>query len=188
MKKIDYKLLSIIILGIVLVGFIIYGVYYAINNYNAGQIVSVNENEVKYTLTSNQLDDLEQPKRDEVTKDKNLPDTNDTLTELDFKNFKNLFNTSKKSILILIRTGCSYCEKYEPILKEALDYYNIKAYKINISNIDDLDALKLYDYINFTGTPTTYIIEKGNVTHTITGSTDLDTTKAFIEYFYLNNN
>ena len=62
------------------------------------------------------------------------------------------------------------------------------AYKINISDLTNDELSELYNYIDFNGTPTTYIISNGKAIHTYTGTADQDTLSSFIDYFYIRNN
>ena len=47
---------------------------------------------------------------------------------------------------------------------------------------------EMFNYIDFAGTPTTYVIEKGNAKHSLSGLVDSESLKAFIDYFYIRSN
>ena len=185
-NKIDKKYCVVIALLIIIVGLLIFGVVYAISHYNETDKVKLNDAEGKYNLSKDQLDYLDQPTPNlKQTKD-TLPKTEDTITEIKVKTVKELFQTSKKSILVIVRDDCTYCQNYEPKLVEALKLYDLTAYKININN--NKDYKDLYEYLDFDGTPTTLIIDGSKVTHSLGGDTDLDTIKAFIDYYYIREN
>jgi thiol-disulfide isomerase/thioredoxin len=182
MKKV--RLIIISILTILMVGLIIYNITYLFSNLKSDTDTSkLNINGLK--SSKDMVDSIEQPNSQRKITLDTLPEVTDTLTEVDFTTFKKLFKTSKKSVLILEKTDCDYCIAYEPIFIEALTELEINAYKINISNLSNKDKVNIYDYLNYSGTPTVYIIENGNVTHTFEGLTDKDTTESFLDVFYL---
>ena len=171
-KNKDVKKYSIITMLVVIVILIIVGIIYAIKNYNRDDIVTVNTKDVKYTLSTNQLDGVEQPK----------------VKFIDFKTVIRLFQTEKKSILVLSDSTCSNCSAYLPVLTEALDSFNEHAYVLDMTEIDGTEVLELANYLAYDGTPTTFIISNSKVDHVLTGYSDLDTIKSFIDYFYIRNN
>ncbi len=176
----------IIILSIVLVGLIIFCFIYAIKNKNAEDIKKIDN--MKYTMQPNQLDSIKLPEVKVEVNSKTLPNTTSTLTDIDVSTLEKLFKTSEKSIVLLVKNDCSYCQEFEPRVKELLEKLKINAYRINISNYSDSDMAKLFDYLNFEGTPTTFVIENGKVNHTLSGVVDNDTFVAFIDYFYFRSN
>ena len=183
MKKI---ILSIMFLIIIILG--VYGIVFAFNHKEDDNYFGQGTLNLEYNLGEDQLDKLEQPKNNaKVTLD-TLPTLNETLTDINFKTFTNLFKTTKRSMLVVVKDGCSYCEEFIPILSEALNYYDLKMYKINLSNLSSNEYGDLYSYIYFSGTPTTFIIENGEVKHVLTGVVDVETMKSFINYFYYRGN
>ena len=187
MKK-NIKLYIILLLLIIVIGLTIFGIIYAIKNHNRSDILTIDNLIEKYTLSSDQLDAVVQPVNDLPLVYKELPKTTETINEIDYKTFKKIFQTDKKSILLLVKEGCSFCDKYLPVLENVLNELNIKIYKIDITKISKDNRKDIFNYIDFDGTPTTYIINSGKVTHTLTGSVDTETAKAFIDYFYIRNN
>ncbi|MBR1416665.1 MAG: thioredoxin family protein [Bacilli bacterium] len=182
------KLITIICLLVVIFLLIIYAIYFAITHHNAEDIMKVDNLDAKYTLSNSQLDSIPQPNVNEEIILDTLPKANNIIENIDMKTIKQLFKTSKKSILVLVKDGCIYCEQYLPILEEVLKEFNMNAYKVNISTLNEEDFDILYDYLDYEGTPTTYIIQNSKVLHTLTGLTDKDTLKSFIDYFYIRNN
>jgi thiol-disulfide isomerase/thioredoxin len=187
MKKINVKYI-VITLFVIMVALIGYGVYYTVKHYNDGNIVKTGNLDVQFTADASQVDGLDLPNPNiKITLD-TLPATTGTLTEIDFKTMTKLFATSQASILALEKTGCSYCEDFEPKFISALEDANVTAYKINISNFTSDELSKLYNYLDFNGTPTTYVIKNGVAVHSYTGTADKETLGAFIDYFYIRNN
>lgn len=184
----NLKKYIIIIICILIIGLIVYGVFFAIKNHNRGDIKTVDNIKASYTINSDQLDSIKQPEvNEDVTLD-SLPEAKNILQEIDVKTLKKLFKTSKKSILFLVKDDCQYCDAFLPIVNETLNDMNISAYKINVSEVTIAEYGELFNYINFEGTPTTYIIQNSKVLHTLTGGVDKDTLKSFIDYFYIRNN
>ncbi len=178
-KKI--KIIIISLLSLIATGLVIYTVYYLVTNRDTDDKVTTDLE--PSTSHANQIDQI--PIKDldiKVTTD-TLPEVKDVITTLDYKDFTKLFTTSKRSILVVTKTGCSYCENYLPNLKQALANLGLNAYEINMSNLNTKENLG--DYIVVYGTPITYIIENGNVIHTYSGLTDTKTIEAFLDLYYL---
>ena len=165
-----------------------FGIFYALKNNHKGYVISSGDLPVKFTADASQVDSITLPTPITKVDTDTLPKTTGTLTSIDFKTFKLLFQTSKKSILTLEKDNCSYCEDFEPKFINALEYFKVTAYKINISSLTEDELSEIYNYIDFTGTPTTYIISNGKANHSYTGTADQDTLSSFIDYFYVRNN
>ena len=182
----NIKKIIIIIIGIIILSLFSYGTYYILSAKTRDGDTKANNPNAKYTISSAQLDKLEQPKVNEKVTLDTLPKTSDTLSEIDINTLKKLFQTSKKSIVVVEKDNCPYCNEYEPILIDALKYFKINAYKINLSTIKNIS--KVSDYLYYEGTPTTFIIQNSKVLHTLSGAVDESTIKSFIDYFYIRNN
>ena len=182
------QLIAISIIGIVGIVLIIYGVYYAFKHKDDGDTIGKGSINVQFTNDPSAIDAITQPTPDVKVTLTTSPETTGYLTEINLSTLKKLFETSNKSLLILVKDDCEYCKDFEPKYLEALKENSAYSYKINVSKLSGKDMSELYKYIDFTGTPTTYVIENGKATHTYTGRTDKDTISAFIEYFYVRNN
>lgn len=177
------KTKKIIIIGLIIVCVLLigYGIYYLLTNKSEENYVNTNFEAV--TSSASKIDQIPSKELDiKVTTD-TLPDTDGVLTEIDYDTFKKLFTTSRRSILILTKTGCFYCEAFLPNFMKALSDMGISAYEINMSNLKTGESV--YTHINVLGTPTVYIIENGNVVHTFKGNTDTETIKAFLDLYYV---
>lgn len=191
MKKInknDIKTYSIVLLLFIIVALIIFGIVFAFKNYNRDDMVTLKDFKARYTLANDQLDSVTQPTPNVKITSSELPKANNTLEDISLKELKQLFQTDKKSILVLVKDGCAYCSDIEPKLTEALNSLNLKAYRINVSKLSSNELEESYKYIEYEGTPTIFIINNGKAIHTLTGTTDIETLKAFFDYFYTRNN
>lgn len=71
----------------------------------------------------------------------------------------------------------SHCLEYGPVLEEVLREYDITAYSIDLTTLDD-DEEAFDDLISITGTPTTVFFKEGveqSVTTRIVGSKSKET-------------
>ena len=188
LKNIDKRKCMIIVLLVLIVGLLIFGSIYAIKNHNRDDIKTFNSNDIKYTLTKGQLDGTKQPEVNVDVKYYILPETKSTLEEINVDTLKRLFQTEKKSLVIVSRDDCSACLEYKPMLTKVLDKYGISAYDINLSKLSENDIKELFNYIVYDVTPATYVIANSKVNHILEGSVDEDTLISFIDYFYYRNN
>jgi thiol-disulfide isomerase/thioredoxin len=188
LKNIDKKKCMIILLLVVIVGLLIFGFIYAIKNHNREDIKTFNSNDIKYTLSKGQLDGTKQPEVKVDVKYYILPETNSTLEEINVDTLIRLFQTEKKSLVIVSRDDCSACQEYKPMLVKVLEKLGISAYEINLSKLGESDIKELFKYIDYEVTPATYVIANSKVNHLLEGSVDEDTLLSFIDYFYYRNN
>ncbi len=84
-----------------------------------------------------------------------------TLKTIDYKDLKDKITAKESFILYVHKTGCTYCESYEPVLKKALKDKNIEAYSINITSLSAAEEKSLKEKVGLKGTPTLIFIEKG---------------------------
>ena len=189
MKETTYKirLITIFILLVTVLGLTIFGVTYALKNRNSDEIASLKDENTKVTISKGQLDNIKLPVNDSPLVYDELPKTNNTIEEIDYKTFKKIFKTKGKSIIILVRTNCAYCKEFLPIAEKTLNSLNLNAYKIDIDKLTIKEYDDITNYISFNGTPTTYIVVNGNAKHSLSGVVDEETFKAYIDYFYIRN-
>ena len=183
-KKSNLKNVLIILLFLVAICLVGYGIKYIFDNADSQDGVvdsGISSSHSDPTL----VDGVEQPTPDVKVNLTTLPNTTDTITTLNYTDFKKLFKTSMRSILVLEKEGCEFCAAYEPVLKTALEELDLTAYKINITNLTSKENSDIFKYLNYDGTPTTYIIEQGKVIHTFSGYTDKSTIEAFLDVCYL---
>lgn len=84
-----------------------------------------------------------------------------SLKTIHYKELKDKITAKESFILYVHKTGCTYCESYEPVLKKALQDKKIEAYSINISSLSAAEENSLKEKIDLKGTPTLIYIEKG---------------------------
>lgn len=130
-----------------------------------------------------------QPEPDvNVSDDTKLPSLTDTLTNINYNDFKKLFESTKKSMVVVVKDGCSFCKAFLPTLEDALNSLEQKIYVLNTSNLSIDEKKDLGNYIYIEGTPTTYVIKNGSVTGAIEGNKSEEIIKSWIELFYVRNN
>ncbi len=121
-------------------------------------------------------------KVDDSVKQKELTDN---ITDLTFEEFKNLFKSSNKSLVVIVKDGCGYCARFEPVLEETMEEMELKMYRLNTTTMTTDEKIELADYVYLDGTPTTYVIQNGSVIGALEGSKSKEILSSFIELFYL---
>lgn len=98
--------------------------------------------------------------------------------------YLNLVKGSEKSIILVARPTCSYCELFTPILKQAMEDMDLTI------NYIDTDTFSQEDWATFNGsldylqneewgTPLTLIVQNGEVVAENNGYVELDAIKEF---------
>lgn len=98
--------------------------------------------------------------------------------------YLNLVKGSEKSIILVARPTCSYCELFTPILKQAMEDMDLTI------NYIDTDTFSQEDWTTFNGsldylqneewgTPLTLIVQNGEVVAENNGYVELDAIKEF---------
>lgn len=111
--------------------------------------------------------------------------TNAGFNEVSLDEYLTLVNSSEKSIVLVARPTCGYCEKFTPILKEAMEDLDIT---VNYIDTDKLTSEE--DFNKFTssvsyltenewGTPLVMIVQNGTVVADNQGYVELDQIKEF---------
>jgi len=96
----------------------------------------------------------------------------------EFKNinttdFVNLYNSSERSIIYIGTPTCSYCQKFEPVLKDIADEYDLDINYYNLANVSDDKEMAKFSAID------SYFTEEewGTPLVVITDNQKLDTKK-----------
>ena len=89
--------------------------------------------------------------------------TKTSIKTINYTEYENLQKNYKDAIVVVVRDGCSWCEKFESVVEE----------------IDENYVTSVYYYesdgkISITGTPTTILIKNGYIVDTINGYKDYD--------------
>jgi predicted bacteriocin transport accessory protein len=98
--------------------------------------------------------------------------------------YLNLIKSSDKQIILIARPTCGYCEKFTPILKQAMEDMNLTINYVNTDNFSSDDWSKFqnsFDYLasNEWGTPLTLIVQNGKIVDKNNGYVELDAIKEF---------
>lgn len=85
-------------------------------------------------------------------------------TEIDYNTYNELLENDEEFMLVVVRTGCSYCEKFKPVMEDVTEELKIPAYYIDIANLEEEVIDEFYEsnsYLknNEWGTPTTLILK-----------------------------
>ncbi len=84
--------------------------------------------------------------------------------DLSYSKLKDMISDEETFFFVVVRDGCSFCEKFVPILEEVTDEYEITGYKLNIAKMSEDEYNEFDSIYNVDGTPTTIFIEKGKET------------------------
>lgn len=109
------------------------------------------------------------------------------LVQVGYSDYETSINNGEGQLIIIERTGCSYCEKYMPIAEEVSTEKNIPIRYIDIAEIsdDELNSLttsnSYFKKNSEWGTPTTLLMNGSDVIDSISGYVDKDTLIEFID-------
>ncbi len=88
-------------------------------------------------------------------------DDDDDVSDIDFitySEYENLQKNYKDAIVVVVREGCSWCEKFEDVVEEISEDYDTPVYYYMSDG-----------KISISGTPTTIIIKNGYIVDTVEG-------------------
>lgn len=126
-----------------------------------------------------------------VKKDDSKADDNNNVTlenagfnEVSLSEYLDLISRDEKSIILVARPTCTFCEKFTPVLKQAMDDMNLTI------NYVDTDKFSKEDWTTFSsslsylnseewGTPLVLIVQKGEVIAENNGYVELSVIKEF---------
>lgn len=126
-----------------------------------------------------------------VKKDDSKVDDNNNVTlenagfnEVSLSEYLDLISRDEKSIILVARPTCTFCEKFTPVLKQAMDDMNLTI------NYVDTDKFSKEDWTTFSsslsylnseewGTPLVLIVQKGEVIAENNGYVELSVIKEF---------
>lgn len=108
------------------------------------------------------------------------------LNQINYDEYKKMVDNGDAFIVIIERTGCSYCQQYMPIVEEVA-----KEKKVSITYIDtdtlsedefeELSTTNKYLKKNNWGTPTTLFMLGDRIVDSISGYVEKDTVLEFIK-------
>jgi len=108
------------------------------------------------------------------------------LNEITYDEYEEMVDNEKAFIVIIERTGCSYCQMYMPIVEEVVKEKKIAITYINTDNLTTEEYQKLsttnkYLKKNQWGTPTTLFMVGDRVVDSIGGYVEKDSILAFLK-------
>ena len=106
--------------------------------------------------------------------------------EITYADYDQMVTNGDAFIVVIERTGCSYCEMYMPIIKEVADENKIPIYYIDTDNLSSeefelLNNKNSYLKRNSWGTPTTLLMLGNRVLDSIGGYVDKSSVESFIK-------
>ncbi len=108
------------------------------------------------------------------------------LNEITYDKYKDMVKNNDTFIVIIERTGCSYCQMYMPIVEEVAKEKKIAITYINTDNLsqeefNELSTTNKYLKKNQWGTPTTLFMAGDRIVDSISGYVEKDSFEAFIK-------
>lgn len=125
-------------------------------------------------------------KKAEESKVQNVTLENAGFKKVTVTEFVELTKSDKKSIVLVARPTCSYCELFTPILKQAMDDMNLVVNYVDTDTFSEEDWTTFsnsLEYLNTTewGTPLVIIVQNGKVVADNQGYVELDEIKTFFK-------
>lgn len=106
--------------------------------------------------------------------------------EVTIDEYLSLIKESEKNVILVARPTCSFCEKFTPILKKAMDELKIKVNYIDTDKFSEEDWESFNNSFSFFtttewGTPLVLITQNGELIAENQGYTELDGIKTFFK-------
>lgn len=106
--------------------------------------------------------------------------------ELSLDSYMELIAKDEKSVILVARPTCSYCELFTPILKQASEEMGITVNYVNTDKFTQDDWTKFTGSLSYLaeedwGTPLVLIVQNNNVVADNGGYVELDVIKSFFE-------
>ena len=126
----------------------------------------------------------------ETTAPTSLTNAEAGINSIDYSTYEELLNDTQNNHIVYIGSAsCGYCTKFQPIIKEVSEEYNLAVYYIDISTLTSADKSKLstsnsYLKDNEWGTPTTLILLGSEVVDVLSGYVE----KEELVSFFSDNN
>ena len=125
-------------------------------------------------------------KEDKIEKPVVLSDSFAEVKSTTYSEYKEMLDNNKTFIILIVREGCSYCQKFEPIVKEVVSEKSIPVYQIDIATLEenelqDFQNSNKYLKNNDWGTPTTLVLKGSEVIDSLSGYTEKDEFVKFLD-------
>ena len=109
------------------------------------------------------------------------------LNTMDYDYFEALTNVSKENTIVYLGSAkCGWCSKFKPILEEIIRENNLEVVYIDLSTVSNEEYNKITKTVgrdNFSGTPTTLIMNGNKVIDALKGYSEKEET---VEFFKTN--
>ena len=108
------------------------------------------------------------------------------LLKIAYSDYASKIENNENFIIIIERTGCSYCEMYMPIVEEAANELSIPVYYIDTADLTNDELNSLENSNNYLrrekwGTPTTLLMSGSTVLADIGGYVEKDSFVNFVK-------
>lgn len=108
------------------------------------------------------------------------------LKEITYSDYKKMVDNNDAFIVVIERTGCSYCQMYMPLVEEVAKEKKVAITYINTDNLsqeefNELSTTNKYLRKNQWGTPTTLFMVGDRIVDSIAGYVEKDSIEAFIK-------
>ena len=104
--------------------------------------------------------------------------------DINIEEYINKYNSEEKSLILVARPTCYYCQIAEPILHNIAYKYDLNINYLNTDNFQDDDADRFREtdesFSEGFGTPMLLVVSNGNINDMVDGVTD---TKHYLEFF-----
>ena len=126
-------------------------------------------------------------KKDDTNSDNNVETTEleeAGFNEVTLSEYLDLVKSSEKSIMLVARPTCGYCQQFTPILKQAMEDMNLTINYIDTDKFSEDDWTPFTESLDYLkseewGTPLTLIVQNGEAIAENNGYVELDTIKEF---------
>lgn len=126
-------------------------------------------------------------KKDDTNSDNNVETTElekAGFNEVTLSEYLDLVKSSEKSIILVARPTCGYCQQFTPILKQAMEDMNLTINYIDTDKFSEDDWTPFTESLDYLkseqwGTPLTLIVQNGEAIAKNNGYVELDTIKEF---------
>lgn len=113
---------------------------------------------------------------------------NRSMTQINMDQYEELMKNDN-FVVVVVRTGCHYCEMFEPVIDEVSQEYDFPIYNVDISTFDEEDYNRLVASAKYFseeewGTPTTVVYHNGKVVDVQSGYSEKE---PFVEFLKSTN-
>jgi predicted bacteriocin transport accessory protein len=107
-------------------------------------------------------------------------------TEITYSEYEEKLNTEAPFVVVIVKDGCVFCEKYKPVVESVANEYALPIYFINLSNLTSEEQSALASSNTYLkkenwGTPTTLFMYGNKVVDLITEYVEKDAFESFVK-------